>query len=91
MEAPIIRLIERCVAPAADCAVVLATYLLTDVRGPPVKATCASPISRPQVREMTLLTIYFSSDHVWTRRRGFKTTYPVLSFLLGRAAAGAQA
>jgi hypothetical protein len=49
MEAPFIRLIERCVAPAADCAVVLATYLLTDVRGPPVKATCASPISRPQV------------------------------------------
>lgn len=47
MEAPFIRLIERCVAPAADCAVVLATYLLTDVRGPPVKATCASPIFSP--------------------------------------------
>jgi hypothetical protein len=30
---------------------------------------------------MTLLTIYFSSDHVWTRLRFFKTTYPVLSFV----------
>ena len=68
-------------AATADCAVVLATYLLTEGRGPPVKATCAPPISRPQAREMTLLTIYFSSDHVWTRLRFFKTTYPVLSFV----------
>jgi hypothetical protein len=59
MEAPGIRLIERCVPAAADCAAALAPYLLTDARGPPVKATCESPISRPQARGMTLLTIYF--------------------------------
>ena len=76
MEAPFIRLIERWVAPAAVCAVVLATYLLTDVRGPPVKATCASPISRPQAREMTLLTIYFSSDHGLDSASWFQNNVP---------------
>ena len=57
MEAPGIRLIERCVPAAADCAAALAPYLLTDARGPPGQSYLRIAYFSPS-REMTLLTIY---------------------------------